>query len=290
MNMNPTISGEKNRISENVQFGYNTIVGSNCTIGENCFIGHNSIIEDNVVLGDNVYIAENCIIRSNVELGTNSSVGANSILGEWLMDFYLDRQAHEHNLFIGSDAIIRSGTKIYGGSTIGNHFQTGHNVTIREGAQIGAHVSVGTLSDIQGKCTIGDYVRMHSNVHIGQLSQIDSYVWIFPYVVLTNDPTPPSDQLVGVHIHSYAVIATNAIVLPGIDIAEDTLVAACANVTRNVEQYQVVGGNPAKPLTDIRKSKNKFTGEDAYPWKYHYSHNMPWEGMNYAEWYHSINL
>ena len=103
-------------------------------------------------------------------------------------------------------------------------------------------------------------------------------------------PSPPSDQLVGVHIHSYAVIATNAIVLSGIDIAEDTLVAACANVTRNVEQYQVVGGNPAKLLTDIRKIKNKFTGEDAYPWKYHYSHNMPWEGMNYAEWYHSINL
>lgn len=289
MNNRPSISGDNNSFEEAV-FGNNTVLGSNCTFGKGCTIGHNCIIEDNVVLGDNVFIAENCIIRSNVRIGDNSSVGANCILGEWLMDFYRDRQVHVHELMIGSDALIRSGTIIYGNSKIGDSFQTGHNVTIREDSDIGSHVSVGTNSDIQGTCKIGDYVRMHSNVHIAQHAQIDSYVWIFPYVVLTNDPTPPSERLLGVHIHSFAVIATNATLLPGVEIAEDSLVAACANVNKDVKQYQVVGGNPAKPLTDIRNLKNRFTGEDVYPWRYHFDRAMPWENIGYEEWYNSLNI
>lgn len=98
---------------------------------------------------------------------------------------------------------------------MGDYFQTGHQVTIREKSRIGHHVSIGTLSDIQGDCEIGNYVRLHSNVHIGQKSVIHDYVWIFPYVVLTNDPTPPSEELVGVEIKSFAIVATGTVVLPG---------------------------------------------------------------------------
>lgn len=285
---NPSVKGDNCIFGNNVGFGYNTIIGNNCSFGNNVSIGHNCIIEDGVVLGDNVFIAENCIIRSNVEIGEKTTIGANCILGEWLADFFLDRTSDSKKLIIGDNSIIRSGTKIYGGSLIGSFFQTGHNVTIREGSRIGNHSSIGTLSDIQGNCEVGDYVRLHSNVHIGQLSKIDSYVWIFPYVVLTNDPTPPSEKLVGVHVHSFAIIATNAIILPGIDIAEDCLIAACANVTKNVERYQVVGGNPAKVLSDIRNIKNKFTGEAVYPWRYHFDRGMPWENIGYEEWCNTI--
>ncbi len=289
MNNRPSLMGDNNIIGD-VLFGNNTVIGSNCSIGKGCSIGHNSIIEDNVVLGDNTFIAENCIIRSNVHIGNDSNVGANCILGEWLMDFFRDRQPHTHELTIGSDAIIRSGTIIYGGSKIGGSFQTGHNVTIREDSEIGEHVSIGTNSDIQGICKIGDYVRMHSNVHIAQHAQIDSYVWLFPYVVLTNDPTPPSERLLGVHIHSFAVVATNATLLPGVEIAGDSLVAAGATVKKNVKQYQVVAGNPAKSVIDIRELKNRFTGEDVYPWRYHFDRAMPWENIGYEEWYNSLDL
>ena len=36
---------------------------------------------------------------------------------------------------------------------------------------------------------------MHSNVHVGQLSVIDDFVWIFPYVVLTNDKSISFDDV-----------------------------------------------------------------------------------------------
>lgn len=270
--------------------GLNCIISENAKFGENVSLGHNVIIEDNVTIGSNTYIDSNTIIRQGVTLGENSFIGANCIIGEYWMDFCIDRKPHVHPLTIGNDALIRSGSIIYAGSDIGEGFQTGHQVTIREKARIGNHVSVGTLSDIQGNCDIGNYVRLHSNVHIGQLSVIDDFVWIFPYVVLTNDPTPPSNNFVGVHIHSFAIVATGAIIMPGIEIGQDALVAASAMVNKPVEPYAVVGGNPAKQFSDVRKIKNKITGESVYPWRHHFDHYMPWAESDFNAWYASLNL
>lgn len=273
-----------------VKMGSNCIIGSNVHFGENVTLMHNCIIGDNVSLGSNSYIDSNTIIRSNVSLGEDSFVGSNCILGEYLSDFTGDRQPHSHPLMIGRSALIRSGSIIYAGSTMGDGFQTGHQVTIREESIIGDHVSIGTLSDIQGHCRLGNYVRLHSNVHLGMLSQLDDFVWIFPYVVLTNDPTPPSDELVGVHIHSFAIVATAAIIMPGLDIGQDSLVGAGAIVTKSIPDYTVAVGNPAKPVSDVRKIKNKITGEPVYPWREHYSNHMPWADVGFDSWYASLDM
>ena len=276
--------------NKDVEFGKNCIVGNNVSFGNNVVIKHNCIIEDNVSIGDNCYIDSNTIIRSNVKLGNDTFIGANCIIGEYLMDFCLSRQQYIHPLTIGKNALIRSGSIIYGDSQIGDNFQTGHRVTIREKAIIGDNVSVGTLSDIQGKCEIGNYVRMHSNVHIGQHSKLDDFVWIFPYVVLTNDPTPPSDDLLGVHIHSFAIVATGSVLLPGVQVYSDSLVAAGTTVTKDVEKFSVVAGSPSKKISDIRNIKNKFTGEPAYPWREHYKTYMPWEESDFEAWYATLDI
>lgn len=273
-----------------MQNGNNCIIGNHVRFGDHVVLGHNVIIEDNVTIGNNVFIDNNTIVRSHVTLSDNAFVGANCVLGEYWMDFCIDRKIHAHPLIIGKDALIRSGSIIYAGSTIGDGFQTGHRVTIREKSQIGNHVSIGTLSDIQGNCVIGNHVRMHSNVHIGQLSVIDDFVWIFPYVVLTNDPTPPSNNFVGVHICPFAVIATGTIVMPGVEIGQDALIGACANVTKNVGPYSVVVGNPGKAVSDVRRIKNKITGEDAYPWRNHFSNYMPWSESDFETWYAELDL
>ena len=265
-------------------FGKNCIISENAKIGENVSLGHNCIIEDNVAIEDNCKIDHNTIIRYGTKLGADSFIGSNCIIGEYMNDYILEGKHDDYRLEIGSDALIRSGSIIYSNSKIGEHFQTGHQVTIREKSEIGNHVSIGTLSDIQGLCHIGNYVRLHSNVHIGQHSVLDDYVWIFPYVVLTNDPTPPSNELLGVHVHSFAIIATGSVLLPGVEINQDALVGAGAVVTKNVGKYKVAVGNPAKEIADVRNLKNKITGEPAYPWRYHYSHNMPWEGSSFEEW------
>lgn len=274
----------------NITKGVNCVIADGVKLGDHVVLGHNCIIEENAVIGDYVYIDSNTIIRSNTTIGKNGFIGSNCVIGEYWMDFYIDRKFHEHPLTIGENALIRSGSILYAGSEIGSDFQTGHQVTIREKARIGNHVSVGTLSDIQGNCNIGNYVRLHSNVHIGQLSEIDDFVWVYPYAVLTNDPTPPSEHFVGVHVHSFAIIATGSIIMPGLDIGQDCLIGAGSIVTKSVEPYVVAVGNPAKAVSDVRRIKNKITGEPVYPWREHFSNYMPWEGMGFDAWYASLDL
>lgn len=257
-------------------------------IGKNVTIKEGTILGKNVVIEDDVYIDHFCIIHDNVTIKKGSTIGANCILGEYQVDFYEAHEEENHPLVIGENAIIRSGSIIYGDTVIGDNFQTGHRVTIREKAEIGNNVSVGTLSDIQGYCKIGNYVRMHSNVHIGQESVIEDFVWIFPYVVLTNDPTPPSEQLTGVTLKKFSVIATGSVLLPGVTVNGDSLVAAGAIVTKDVDEFAVVGGNPAKVISDVRKIKNHFTGENVYPWRYTFKRGMPWKDTDYETWYQEI--
>lgn len=269
--------------------GENCIISNNTSIGENLVLGHNVIIEDNVEIGNNVFIDSNTIVRNGSRIGDKSIIASNCILGEYQSDYFTDFQTHNHMLYIGSNAIIRSGSIVYSGSTIGDNFQTGHRVTIREQSEIGKNCSIGTLSDIQGHCKIGDFVRMHSNVHIGMSSVIEDFVWVYPYVVLTNDPTPPSETEVGVHVHSFAVIATSSTILPGVDIASDSLVAAGATVSKNVNMFEVVGGTPAKVIADIRSIKNRETGEAYYPWRNNFKRYMPWKDKDFPTWIETLS-
>lgn len=270
------------KISDNVIVGDNVVIGDNVTIQSGCVIGNN------VTISDGVFIDYNVIIRDEVIIGKKSFLGTNCILGEYTADVINDAERKNPVLEIGEKALIRSGSIIYAGTTIGNNFQTGHRVTIRENAKIGDFVSVGTLSDIQGYCEIGNYVRMHSNVHIGQESKIEDFVWIFPYVVLTNDPTPPSYELKGVTLKSFAVVSTGSILLPGVTVEGDSLIAAGAIVTKDVHEGEVVGGNPAKVISDISKIKNHITGENVYPWRYTFKRGMPWEESDYQTWYENV--
>lgn len=267
--------------------GEHCIIGDNVVLGENVRLGHNVIIENDVCIGNDVFIDNKTIIRKGVTLGDGSTIGANCIVGELQISF--DKSAgiflrRERPLSIGHKALIRSNTIIYGGSEIGDYFQTGHNVMIREKSIIGNYVSVGNYSDIQGSVKIGNYVRLHSNDRVEQFSQIDDYVWIFPGVELTNDPTPPSNDLVGVHVHSFAIICARALILAGREVMGDSLVAAGAVVTKDVEQYTVVAGNPARVIADVRDIRSKITGRPVYPWRYYFDRAMPWEDVGYDLW------
>lgn len=294
--------GENVRLEDNVVvhagvvIGKNTIIKSGteifecCCIGEGCRIGRGSTLKSRtnlaaeVIIGEETYIDLEVIIRDKVTIGKKSYIGARCILGEYLLDFFEKKESQNFPLYIGEEALIRSETIIYGQNQIGDFFQTGHRVTIREKSRIGNHVRIGTLSDIQGDCEIQDYVNMHSNVHIGQKSLIKKYAWIFPYVVLTNDPNPPSEKLLGVTVEEFAVVATGTVILPGITIGSESLVGAGAIVTKNVEARKVAVGNPARTVGEVEDIKSKPDGSQVYPWQNSFDRGMPWQGIGYENW------
>ena len=244
-----------------------------------------ALIGEGVYIGRDVVAGANTIIYDNVRIGDGCRIGANVILGEPVSSFYSDLNDYSNEpLQLGISSIVRSGSILYAGSKFGDGLETGHRVTIREGTEAGINLRVGTLSDIQGRCQIGDFVRLHSNVHIGQKSKIGNFVWIFPYVVLTNDPHPPSEELLGVEVADFAVIATMSTILPGVKIGKDALVGAGSIVSKNVADEWVVVGNPARKVALVGDIKSKIDGGAVYPWRYHFDRGMPWQGVGYDAW------
>jgi acetyltransferase-like isoleucine patch superfamily enzyme len=160
---------------------------------------------------------------------------------------------------IGKNAVIRSGTVIYCDVTIGDHFQSGHNVMIREKTKIGNRVAIGTSAVIEGNTIIGDGVSLQSMVYIPTDTIIGNNVFIGPNTVLTNDRYPPTriGGLKGPQIRAGAAIGANATLLPGVCIGEGALVAAGAIVTRDVPAHKLAIGAPAK-ITDLPQ---KMVGE-----------------------------
>ncbi len=229
-------------------------VSSKASIGMNVTIGDFTIVHGNVFLGDNITIESHCVIGHSSPL------------------------ADGEPLVIGNDSLIRSHSIFYEGSRFGPRLTTGHRVTVREKIEAGEGLQIGTLGDLQGHAKIGNHVRFHSNVHIGQNSFVDDFVWIFPYTVLTNDPHPPSNIIIGVRVNKFAVIATMCCILPGVQIGEKSLVAAGSLVKDDVEPETVVAGVPAKFLCNASAIHLKDgSGEPAYPWIRHFHRGYPKE-------------
>ena len=158
---------------------------------------------------------------------------------------------------IGADAVIRSHTVIYHGNHIGDRFQTGHGVMIRESNRIGTDVSVGSHSIVEHHVTLADGVRLHSNVFVPEYTVIERDAWIGPSVTLTNALYPKSPgaktDLRGARIMEGAKIGANATLLPGVRVGRDALVGAGAVVVKDVPDGGVVVGNPARVIRMINE-------------------------------------
>lgn len=229
-----------------------------------------ALVDTDAVVADGVEIGAYSIIHANVRIGAGSRIGSHCEVG---LPTLLSR---EGGLDIGAKANIRSHCVIYQGSTIGDELVTGHYVTIRENSHIGRGFQLGNRGDVQGDCIIGDHVRTHADVHIGKHSELGNFIWLLPNVLLTNDPDPPSDQLLGVKIRDFAVIAANALIFPGVHIGRHSVVAAGSSLNIDVPDGMLAAGNPARIVcrADILRMHGD-PSKKAYPWPQRFKRGYP---------------
>ncbi|QOD11852.1 N-acetyltransferase [Psychrobacter sp. 28M-43] len=127
---------------------------------------------------------------------------------------------------------------------------------ILENAKIGDDCNICAHTLIEGDVTIGNNVTIKSGVYIWDGTRIEDNVFLGPNATLTNDLMPRSkqypDSFSGIILKKNSSIGANATLLPGVTIGEGAMVGAGAVVTKNVPDYAVVVGNPAKVIRYIK--------------------------------------
>jgi acetyltransferase-like isoleucine patch superfamily enzyme len=184
------------------------------------------------------------LISPDAELGAGVRVGPFAVLGTEPPDL--------PPLRIGADAVIRSHTVIYRGTTIGARFQSGHGALVREHTVVGDDVSVGSHTVVEHHVTLGDGVRLHSGCFVPEHSVLEAGAWLGPGVLVTNAryPNRPDTKrrLEGVRVGRRAAVGAGAVLLPGVTIGAGALIGAGAVVVRDVPDGATVVGNPGRIL------------------------------------------
>lgn len=189
---------------------------------------------------------KNYKLYKNVHLGKNCDIGDYVVIGLPPKG----RRNGELKTIIGDNAVIRSHTVIYAGNVIGNNFQTGHQVMIREENRIGHDVSIGTNSVVEHHVIMADGVRMQSTCFVPEYSVLEKDAWLGPNVVITNARYPRSKRvkqtLKGATIGKNAKIGANCTLLPAVKIGDNALIGAGSVVTKDIPAGTVAYGNPAQ--------------------------------------------
>ena len=156
------------------------------------------------------------------------------------MDYFV----HESS-YVDADVKIGEGTKIW------------HFCHIQKGARIGKNCSFGQNVNISNNVIVGNDCKVQNNVSIYEGVVLEDGVFCGPSCVFTNDLTPRArypkgrDEYKKTLIREGASIGANATIVCGHIIGKYAMVAAGAVVTKDVPDYALVAGVPAKIIGRI---------------------------------------
>lgn len=134
---------------------------------------------------------------------------------------------------------------------------------ILKGAVIGKNCNINCHTFIENNVTVGDNVTIKSGVFLWDGIEIEDNVFVGPNATFTNDKYARSkhyrNNLMAITLKKGCSIGANATILGGITIGRYSLIAAGSVVTKNVPDYALVKGNPAKITGWVNEAGVKLT-------------------------------
>lgn len=147
---------------------------------------------------------------------------------------------------VSDKAIIGEGTSIW------------NQVQIRENSKIGKNCILSKNVYIDFDVIIGDNVKIQNNVSVYHGVTIEDGVFVGPHVCFTNDKIPRAINPDGslkkatdwkvskVLVKRGAALGANSTILPGVTIGEFALIGAGSVVTKDIPDFGLAYGNPAR--------------------------------------------
>jgi UDP-2-acetamido-3-amino-2,3-dideoxy-glucuronate N-acetyltransferase len=160
-------------------------------------------------------------------------------------------------------ARIHATAEVAPGATIGLGTSIWNQAQVRDGARIGAECVIGKNVYVDAGVSIGDRVKVQNNVSLYHGVTVEDAVFIGPHVCFTNDKVPRAINADGtaksdadwevspILVRYAASLGANSTILPGVTIGRWALVGSGSVVTRDVADYELVVGNPARRVGSV---------------------------------------
>jgi acetyltransferase-like isoleucine patch superfamily enzyme len=171
----------------------------------------------------------------------------------------MENTSEQQDYFVHETADVHPNAQIGVGTKIWNQAQ------VRGGAVIGEECIIGKNTYVDADVVVGNRVKIQNNCSLYVGLTVEDGVFIGPHVIFTNDKYPRAINFDGTlksasdwevwktTVHYGASIGAGAIILPGINIGRFALIGSGAVVTKDVQDYAVVVGNPAKSIGFVCK-------------------------------------
>ena len=228
-------------VGEGTTIGRFAVIGPRVKIGKNSSVGHNTVIHDGTVVGDRVRIDDNTVVG---KLPMKASISATT------------GGAAVPPAVIGDDCLIGACVVVYAGCVLGHHVLVADLASIREDVSVGDHTIVGRGVTVENRCRIGRYCKLESEAYITAYSELKDRVFIAPQVSTSNDnyigrTEERFKHFKGVTVEKGGRIGVGAVILPGLRVEGDAVVAAGSVLTDDAPARKVVLGSPARPVKDV---------------------------------------
>lgn len=153
------------------------------------------------------------------------------------------------------------------GCTIGKETRIWHFTHVMSGAVVGDNCILGQNVFVGNKVVIGNGVKVQNNVSLYEGVICENEVFIGPSAVFTNVINPRSaierkNEFKTTRIGKGATIGANATILCGLTIGTYAFIGAGAVVTKNVPDYALMTGNPAKQTGWMSEAGQKLVFRD----------------------------
>lgn len=157
---------------------------------------------------------------------------------------------------------VHETAKVDYGAHIGKGTKIWHFSHVMSTAKIGDNCTLGQNVFVGNEVVIGDGSKIQNNVSIYEGVQLESDVFIGPSVVFTNVINPRAfverkDEFKKTIVKKGASIGANATILCGVTIGAYAMVGAGSVVTKDVDDFTIVKGNPARSDGKVDKAGNR---------------------------------
>ena len=153
-----------------------------------------------------------------------------------------------------STAFVHPTAEVDPAAVVGSGTRVWHLARIRSGARIGRACVIGRNVYVDTGVIVGDRVKIQNDVSVYSGVILEDEVFVGAGVVFPTDPTT---------VRRGASIGATATLAGGVEVGSFAMITAGAVVTDNVAPFQVVSGDPARPIGWVDRAGAPVSGPPA---------------------------